>query len=71
MNASSECSWYLCLEGGHVPYSEKYPEIGKNTDTVLYYSKRLVIDSLLAEFNQCYTEGRIDEIRQMLVEKEK
>lgn len=43
----------------------------ENTDTVLYYSKRLVIDSLLAEFNQCYTEGRIDEIRQMLVEKEK
>ena len=43
----------------------------ENTDTVLYYSKRLVINSLLAEFNQCYTEGRIDEIRQMLVEKEK
>ena len=39
--------------------------------SLLYYSKRLVIDSLLAEFNQCYTEGRIDEIRQMLVEKEK
>lgn len=49
-------------------YSEKYPELGKYR---YGYSKRLVIDSLLAEFNQCYTEGRIDEIRQMLVEKEK
>lgn len=43
----------------------------KDIDTVLYNSKRLVIDSLLAEFNQYYTEDGIDEIRQMLVEKER
>lgn len=43
----------------------------EDEDTVLYHSKRMVIDSLLAEFNRYYKENGIDEIRLLLAQKEK
>lgn len=51
-------------------YSEKYPELGKyRYGTILF--QEVGHRQPACRFNQCYTEGRIDEIRQMLVEKEK